>query len=469
MPKARVLVVDDEEGILEVCSEILKKIPEVEVSVEKRSEQAARILESESFDLLIVDIRMPGMDGVQLLRHARAHDPAVAVLMLTAYPTVESAVESMKLGAIDYVTKPFLPDDLLLTVRRLLEERKLREENALLQRIVERPYSFDQIIGKTPAMQCIFEKIQQISRADVDVLITGETGTGKELVARSIHRRSARCNGRFVPVDCGAIPADLLESEFFGNERGAFTGAQTRRMGLLEFAHRGIFFLDELGELPLPLQSKLLRVLQERKIRRVGGQEEIDVNIRVIAATSRDLQQEMKEKRFRDDLYYRIHVARIDIPPLRERREDIPLLVKHFVQQYGREMGREEVQIDPAVLEVLIQYDWPGNVRELQNVLKRTLAFLRPDTLRADDLPDELLVQVAHHSFHSQERSNFFHLRAQRIDSFEKEYLSQLLEKYHGDVLTAAAEAQIPRATLYRLLKKHHLDPEQFRLPPSQA
>ncbi|HEY4492622.1 MAG TPA: sigma-54 dependent transcriptional regulator, partial [Acidobacteriota bacterium] len=414
MPKSRILVVDDEEGMLEVCSDILRKLPDAEVIAENRSDRAAERLASDNFHLMVADIRMPGLGGLELLRIARQHDPTLPVLMLTAFPTVETAVESMKLGAVDYITKPFLPDDLLATVRRLLEARQLREENHVLRRMVERPYCFDEIVGKSAAMQAVFETIQRIADADVDVLIMGETGTGKELIARSIHKRSRRKEGRFVPIDCGAIPGDLLESEFFGHERGAFTGAHARRMGLLEFANQGTFFLDEIGELPLMLQVKLLRVLQERKIRRIGAQEEIDVDVRVIAATARNLSAEMRERRFRDDLFYRINVARIELPPLRERLEDIPLLVEHFADRYAKELGLKNVTIDPKAMECLMHYLWPGNVRELQNVLRRTLAMMRHGTLSVDDLPDEILIQASQGNSIGRDQNGFFRVRAQR-------------------------------------------------------
>ncbi len=309
MAKLRVLIVDDEEGMLEVCRDTLRGLPDVQITTESQSTRAAERLATESFDLLIVDVRMPGLSGVDLLRLRGSATRIFIVLVLTAFPTVETAVESMKLGAADYITKPFLPDELLATVGRLLEERRLRQENLLLARQVEHAWRFGDIIGRGSAMQKVFETIRRVGGTDADVLVLGETGTGKELVARAIHQGSRRSSGRFVPVDCGAIPEDLLESEFFGHERGAFTGAVTRSLGLLEFSNRGTFFLDEVGELPVRLQAKLLRVLQERKIRRVGGTEEIDVDVRVIAATSRNLDQEIAEHRFRMDLYYRINVG----------------------------------------------------------------------------------------------------------------------------------------------------------------
>ncbi|MBI2877183.1 MAG: sigma-54-dependent Fis family transcriptional regulator [Candidatus Tectomicrobia bacterium] len=461
MAKSRILIVDDEEGILEVCADILRRLPDTEIILERQSRRAAERLSSESLDLLIADIRMPGIDGVELLRIARQHDPNLTVLMLTAFPTVETAVESMKLGAADYITKPFIPNDLLNTVRRLLEGKRLREEKHLLQRQVERAYSFGEIIGKSPAMQAVFETIRRVAETDADVLIVGETGTGKELVARSIHRQSQRQKGPFVPVDCGAIPENLLESEFFGYERGAFTGAHTRSLGLLEFANQGTFFLDEVTELPLRLQTKLLRVLQERKIRRVGGKQEIEIDIRIVAATNRDPAGEMRERRLREDLYYRINVARIDLPPLRERREDIPLLAEHFVREYAQKMGKNGIEIDPETLDLLMRYPWPGNVRELQNVLKRVLAMSSRPVLSLDDLPDEVVIQASDPAV--VDRGGFFRLREQRMAAFEKEYLASLLRSCLGDVSQAAREAQLPRGTLYRLLKKYELDPKDFR------
>ncbi|MFI5379215.1 MAG: sigma-54-dependent transcriptional regulator [Tepidisphaerales bacterium] len=461
MAKSRILIVDDEEGMLEVCSDTLRRLPEVEIVTESQSAGAAARLGNEDFDMLVVDIRMPGLSGVDLLRLGREHDQDLTVLMMTAFPTVETAVESMKLGAADYIVKPFLPDDLLAMVRRLLEQRELAGENRLLRRQVERPYAFANIIGNSPAMQAVFEAIGRVAETDADVLILGQTGTGKELVARAIHQGSPRHSARFVPVDCGSIPEELLESEFFGHERGAFTGAHSRSLGLLEFANKGTFFLDEIGELSPRLQAKLLRVLQERKIRRVGGTEEIDLDVRVIAATSRNIEQEIKEQRFRLDLYYRINVGRIELPPLRERKGDIPLLARHFVERYAREMGREEPGLDPDVVELLQAYPWPGNVRELQNVIKRTLAMSRGTTLLPEDLPDSIVAPEGRGA--APGSRSFFGRREEHIGAFEKSYLENLLTSLNGDVAAAARDAQLPRGTLYRLLKKHGLDPADFR------
>ena len=455
------LVVDDEPDMLDVCADILGKLPDLDLHVESHSQRALEKLTQQNFDLLLTDVRMPRVGGLELVRCARLRDPHMAILVFTAYPSVESAVGAMKLGASDYLAKPFVPEELLKMASRLLEARRLRDENQLLERHLERDFGFEEILGTSAGMQGVFETIRRLAEIEADVLIVGETGTGKELVARSIHKRSTRKAGRFVPVDCGAIPEDLLESEFFGHERGAFTGASSRSLGLLEFAHKGTFFLDEIGELSTRLQVKLLRVLQERKIRRVGGREEISVDVRVVAATSRNLAEEIKQGRFREDLFYRVNVGRIDLPPLRDRREDIPLLIEHFVERHAAEMGRPATGADPEVVEVLSRYHWPGNVRELQNVLKRSLAMSRQSILSVEDLPDEIVVAAGDKP--GAENGGFFHVRSQRIAAFEREYLTNLLRASAGDVSQAARDARIPRGTFYRLLKKHDIDPEQFR------
>jgi two-component system, NtrC family, response regulator PilR len=462
MVKLRILVVDDEEGMLEVCADTLSALPYASVVTELSSRRALARIQEEAFDLLISDIRMPGVDGVELLRAVRERDATLPALMLTAYPTVDTAVEAMKLGASDYITKPFRPEDLLSAARRLLETRRLHEENQLLQRQLDRRHSFDDLVGATPAMQALYDIVERVAETDADVLILGETGTGKELVARAIHRRSARGSARFVPVDCGAIPDSLMESEVFGHERGAFTGANARSLGLLEFAHRGTFFLDEVAELPVRLQAKLLRVLQERRVRRVGSTQEIEIDVRTLAATSRDLPAEIREGRFREDLYYRINVACIELPALRERAEDIPLLVDHFVERFAPQMGRAGVELEPEVIELLLKYPWPGNVRELQNVVKRLLAMSRANRITPEDLPEEIVLRVAD-AENGSAGTGFFEQRGRQLGIFEAEYLTALMKSSGGDATQAAREARIPRGTLYRLLKKHGISPADFR------
>ncbi len=461
MVKHRVLLVDDEEGVLQVCVAALKGLADVDVSAEASSRHAAERLSAESFDLLISDIRMPEISGLELLRTARQIDPHLAAIILTGFPTIESAVESMKLGAVDYLVKPFTLEQLAAAVRSQLEGKRLREENRLLRRQIERAYCCGDILGESPVMRRLCEKIQRTCETNFDVLIVGETGTGKELVARAIHKRSKRREGPFVPVNCGAIPEELMEREFFGHERGAFTGANSRSLGLLEYANGGTFFLDELNQLPQRLQGKLLRVLQERKLRRVGGTEEIDFDVRIVAASSVSLDEEVRQSRFRPDLYHRINVARIEVPPLRERQEDIPLLAKRFLEHYSGELNRGAAQFTAEVMEVLVAYSWPGNVRELQNVIKRTLAWAREETIRVEDLPEEIVAQAGVRSINGM--GGFFQSRETHIKSFETEYFGKLLRDCQGDVTSAAREAQLPRGTFYRLLKKHALNPSEFR------
>lgn len=458
---SRVLVVDNEVGMLEVCHDALLRVSGLSVTTESDPLKAARIMEDEVWDLLISDIRMPGMSGIELVRIAKKRDEGLATLLMTAFPSVDTAVEGLRLGASDYLIKPFKPDELRGVVVRLLEGKRLREEHALLHRQVARPYSFGDMVGQSDAMRAVFDTIEKVSDTGADVLITGATGTGKELVARSVHRLGGRASGPFVPVDCGAIPENLLESEFFGYERGAFTGASGRSLGLMEFANKGSLFLDEVGELPAGMQVKLLRALQERKLRRLGGKEEIEVDIRIIAATSRDLEAEVQAGRFRADLYYRINVIRIGLPPLVERAEDIPLLFDHFVERYSREMNRPLVRLDQSAMEVLVRYEWPGNVREFQNVVRRILAAAQSESIGPDGLPPE----VVERSGQSESSSGvgFFARRDLHVARFEKAYFKELLSRYGGDMSAAAEEAGLPRGTLYRLLGKYEMKPADFR------
>lgn len=463
MLERRILVVDDEEGILEVIQDTLCSIPDCHLDVELSAEAAAKRLSKDSYDLLISDIKMSGMGGVELLQLAKQTDPEITVMMLTAFPTVETAVECMKLGAADYLNKPFVPEDLSATVKRLLQARHLEQENRVLGRQLERKWVFDDILGRSRPMQKVFDTIERVASTDVDVLIIGETGTGKELIARSIHRRSNRSSKRFVPVDCGAIPENLMESELFGHERGAFTGATQRSMGLMELAEGGTFFLDEIAEMPHALQSKLLRVLQERRCRRVGGKSEIPIDVRIVAATNRDLVREQAEGRFREDLYYRIHVVQINLPALRERSEDIPILVDHFVRRYAKEMGKTGITVAPDVLEALCLYSWPGNIRQLQNALKRAIALVRRDRLEVDDLPEEIFVPPTTASSSTSNSEGFFEQRSMHVNAFERSFLIRLLERCGGDVTKAAQAAALPRGTAYRLLKKHEIVPDDYR------
>ena len=461
MSRLRILVIDDEEAVLRACVRALSEIPNAEVISEQRSPRAAELLKEKSFDLLVSDIRMPEMSGIELLEVAHENDPDLPVILVTGYPTIETAVESVKLGAADYIVKPVLPDDLLATAERVLERERLRRENRVLRRQMERSYTFGELVGRGAAMKNVFDTIGRVAETDVDVLIVGETGTGKELVARSIHANSRRKNKRFIPVDCGAIPENLLESELFGHERGAFTGAHQRSIGLMELADGGTFFLDEVVSLPLSVQAKLLRALQERQVRRVGGKQEISVDIRVVAASNLNAADEIRAQRFREDLYYRINVGRIELPPLRERGEDVSLLINHFLDRYAKEMGRPVRKVSPEAMEILTSYSWPGNVRELQNVIKRALVMSRDEVLAVEDLPDEIVAQSR--TTTQEEGMGLFILREQRIAAFERQYLTDLLKTHGGDVSESARDACVPRGTFYRLMKKYEIEPQEFR------
>lgn len=465
--KVRVLIVDQPRRRTEYAASLNALQPCELVFADDTDEALAKLAETD-FDCAIAALEPPAIDGLDLLRRLRQCDRELPVVLVADEATVETATASLRLGAGDYLTRPLVESQVAASLDRLLQRHRIGAEHELLRRQVERPYAFDDIIGTSPEMQRVYETIEQVADSEVDVLVVGETGTGKELVARSLHRRSRRASKPFVPVDCGAIPESLLEAEFFGHERGAFTGANEQRIGLLEFADEGTFFLDELGELPLMMQAKLLRTLQERKIRRVGGRNEIDVDVRVVAATARDLDIMIRDGQFRKDLFYRINVVRIDLPPLRNRGDDIGLLAEHFATRHSRETQKNLVGITPEAYQVLAQYPWPGNVRELQNVVRRAIALARGTMIGLGDLPDALIAEAgskhdgAGNGGESSGRT-YFQLRDEHLARFETQYLTDVLTRHRGDIKLAAQEAGLPRGTLYRLMKNRGLDGSQFR------
>ena len=385
----RVLVVDDEENFRHILSVILKK-ERYEVETASNGEEALQKVLNATFDQVLCDIRMPGMDGLDFLKEVKKMEMDANVIMMSAYGTLDTAVEAMKLGAYDYVSKPFKPDEIILTLKKAEERERLRKENELLRKEVKKEYSFDNIVSKNEKMQGIFEVIQKVAQYKSTILITGESGTGKELVARALHYHSDRSQSPFMPVNCGAIPENLLESELFGHAKGAFTDAIRTKKGLFEEADGGTLFLDEIGELPPQLQVKLLRVLQDGEIRRVGESKAIQIDIRIVAATVKDLLKEVNEGRFRDDLFYRLNVLLIHIPPLRERKEDIPLLVTHFMKKHSQSLGKTVVGIEPKALEVLINYKWHGNVRELENTIERAIVLADAENIELQNLPHDI-------------------------------------------------------------------------------
>ncbi|NOY44208.1 MAG: sigma-54-dependent Fis family transcriptional regulator [Deltaproteobacteria bacterium] len=385
---ARVLVVDDDASLRRILEYNLAQ-EGYAVATAASGEEALERLEKASFDLVVTDIKMPGMDGMDLLRRIKAESPETQVIVITAFGTIEMAVEAMKAGAAEYITKPFNRDELKLAVRKALRIRNLEAENVRLKQEVRRSEGVDRIVGDSPAMQAVYRLIEKVADSDASVLITGESGTGKELVARAIHRQSRRADRPFVAVNCAAIPRELLESELFGHRKGAFTGAIRDKKGRFEEAAGGTIFLDEIGEMPLDLQPKILRALQEREITPVGSNEVIRVDARVVAATNRDLEAEIEEGRFREDLYYRLAVVPIHMPSLRERPEDVPLLVAHFLKKLA---PGKTIRVTPEALDALQRYPWKGNVRELENTIERLLVLRDSDTIELEDLPEKIRV-----------------------------------------------------------------------------
>jgi two-component system response regulator PilR (NtrC family) len=381
--KYRLLVVDDEESMREFLTIMLQREGYL-VDTAADGAQAVARLKEQGYDLVVSDIKMPRLNGFELLAQVRERSPDTAVIMVTAFSTTEEAVEAMKQGAYDYITKPFKNEEIRLIVRNALERKSLRQENLELKRELERRYAFGNLIGKSKKMQEVFDLIRKVAASRANVLITGESGTGKELVARAVHFNSERKERPFVAVNCGAIPENLLESELFGHEKGSFTGAVQQKAGLFEVADGGTLFLDEIGELPAMMQVKLLRVLQEREFRRVGGTKNIQVDVRLTAATNKELEAEVGAGRFREDLFYRLNVIRIALPPLRERREDIPLLIEHLCRTLT---GREAVAVTEGAMRRLLDYHWPGNVRELENVLERCMVLGHSERITETCLP----------------------------------------------------------------------------------
>ncbi len=382
----KILVVDDENSLREMLSILLQREGYLVDQAEDGATAFEKVQEN-SYDLIISDIQMPKMTGIELLRQLRGQGNNVTVMMITAFSSTEEAVEAMKLGAYDYITKPFKNDEIRLVIKNALERESLQQENRQLKQQLGQRFSFQNLVGKSSAMSKLIALLERIAPSQANVLITGESGTGKELVAQALHVNSDRKKHPFVPINCGAIPENLLESELFGHEKGAFTGADKRKEGLFESADEGTLFLDEIGELPMGMQVKLLRVLQEREFRRVGGTDNVPLNIRLVAATNQNLSEMIKEGNFREDLFYRLNVVSIELPPLRSRQDDIPLLINSF---YQRLTGKGEYRIQKQALEILLNYDWPGNVRELENLVERCVVLGESDELRVECLPEQI-------------------------------------------------------------------------------
>ncbi len=443
-----VLVVDDEKIMRESCCRVLEK-EGYGASAAGSGEDALKRCERESFDLVLLDLKMPGMGGIEVLSRLKEADPGMTILIMTGYPSIETAVKAIKIGAYDYITKPFTPDILRFAVSRALERRTLMVENQQLRQQLRAKKEADLIVGESRQMRDIYEMVRRTAPTDSTVLITGESGTGKELIARAIHSYSLREEREFVTVDCSALVETLLESELFGHVKGSFTGAIQAKYGSFELANGGTFFFDEIGNLSLDIQAKLLRVIQEKEIKPVGSEKTINIDVRIIAATNQDLRQAIARKTFREDLYYRLNVVPIHIPPLRERKEDIPLLVRHFLKKYNKKRKIPVVGIEPDAMKLLINYDWPGNVRELENAIERALILEDGDRLLPRSFPwfgerERVERMTSSHKVYT-------------LSEMEKQHIERVLRETGGHRSRTANLLGIDRKTLYQKMKKHGL------------
>ena len=455
----RILVADDERSLRELLAIVLRR-EGYEVMLAENGRMALAALMRGPVDLLISDIKMPDMSGVEVLRSAKQIDPALPAIMMTAFASTETAVEAMRLGACDYLVKPFDVDELKLKVREKLESRQLRQENLLLKRALNEPHAFAGIIGRSSPMLAVFDLVESVAATTSTVLITGESGTGKELVARALHQRSLRHDRPFVALNCGALTETLLESELFGHMKGSFTGADATKKGLIEGAEGGTIFLDEIGETTPMMQVKLLRVLQERKFRRVGGLEEVEADIRVVAATNQDLTRLVAEGRFREDLFYSINVP-VQLPPLRDRREDIPLIAEHFLVKYRQTMGKSIETISGEAIARLVSYHWPGNIRELENVIERAVALEKTPTILAESLPGTLRglgpAAPAPRAGDVAALPEVGFDLEQHVQSVERRYLAQALERAGGVQVRAAELLGMSFRSFRYYAKKYNL------------
>ncbi|MBW2091043.1 MAG: sigma-54-dependent Fis family transcriptional regulator [Deltaproteobacteria bacterium] len=457
-----ILVVDDEKNYLVVMSTLLSE-QGYEVLTAENGKQALEIIEESDLDLVLTDMKMPKMDGIELVKEIHRINPEQPVIVMTAFGTVEKAVQAMKAGAFDYITKPFQNEELMLNIRKALDMYKLVRENKALTQELRQRYQFENIIGKTRVMQDIFRMIEKVADTQANVLVTGESGTGKELIARAIHQgNQTRRDKRFITVNCAALPETLLESELFGHEKGAFTGAVASRKGRFEIAHGGTLFLDEIGDMSLPLQAKLLRVIQEREFERLGGNRTIKVNVRLVAASNQDLKQKAAEKLFREDLLYRLNVIHLHLPPLRERTDDIPLLVNHFIRLYSQKSGRPDIKVSPEAMRLIYAYHWPGNVRELENVMERAVILCPDQTIRPEDLPEELVSQEAgfQTGVELSDIDKFIPPQVQlneALETIEKQMIERALKRANHVQAHAASLLGIKKNVMQYKLKKYDL------------
>lgn len=463
MSQSHILVIDDDAAVRQVLLETLTGEGH-QVTVMSSGLEGVEAVKDQPVHVVLTDLQMPGIDGLETIDRISKVDSKIIAIVMTGYGTVDYAVRAMKAGAFDFITKPFEPDTVAVVVRKALDIYKLKQENHLLRKAVRDQYRLEHLVGTSAPMRMVLDFVEKVADSDSTVLIEGESGTGKELIARMLHFNSMRRDRPLVPVNCGAIPETLLESELFGHEKGAFTGAAHTRLGRFELAHGGTIFLDEVGEMSLPLQVKLLRVLQERCFERVGGTRTINVDVRIIAATNQDLAQAVQDRRFRQDLYYRLHVIPIHIPPLRERRSDIPLLVNHFIAQFNQLRRTEILGMEPDALSRMTEEDWPGNIRELENMIERLCVLKKRGWITVDDLPERSLKMTAGKSVEAPEQFIRFSEDGinltKELEHYENRLIGEALRKANGITSRAAQLLQVNRTTLVEKLKRKGFDPK---------
>ena len=465
MSQGRVLVIDDEEISRVLLNKVLASW-NIEVEVASNGQEALRILQPDRFELALVDLKMPGLDGIQVLEKIKKIDPAVDIIIMTAFGTIETAIEAIKKGALDYITKPLDLDNVKIIIEQALKTKKIAREIENLKTYPDQRTSFNDMIGSSPAIKKVYQLIEKVATTDASVLIQGETGTGKELVARALHLNSSRRDKKFVPLPCATLAETLLESELFGYEPGAFTGAVKRKIGMIEFADGGTLFLDEIADVSPATQMKLLRVLQEKECTRLGGNQTIKVNIRLVSASNKNLSEEVEKGNFRNDLFYRINVLTITLPPLRDRRRDIPILAQHFLDKFNRKNKKKVKGISLQTMVMLSQFQWPGNVRQLENIIERAVSLDTDGLITPDDLPEHIAQDISvitKSSSRSSDDDPSQSTLKQVIETVEKDYLVSLLKSLKGNVSEAARRSGLAHATFYEKLKKHRINPAEYR------
>ena len=463
MSQSHILVIDDDPAVRGLLTETLSAEGH-QVTVVSDGLAGVEAVKDQPVHVVLTDLHMPGLDGLEVIERISKIDSKIMSIVMTGYGTIDYAVRAMKAGAFDFITKPFVPETVIVVVKKALDVQKLKQENHLLRKAVRDQYRLEHLVGTSAPMRRVLDFVEKVADSDSTVLIEGESGTGKELIARMLHFNSMRRDRPLVPVNCGAIPENLLESELFGHEKGAFTGAAHTRLGRFELAHGGTIFLDEVGEMSLSLQVKLLRVLQERCFERVGGTRTINVDVRIIAATNQDLEQAVHDRRFRQDLFYRLHVIPIHIPPLRERRSDIPLLVNHFIAQFNELRRTEIAGMEEEAVARMTEYDWPGNIRELENMIERLVVLKKQGWITMSDLPERTLKLPASKALETQEHFIRFSEDGinltKELEQYENQLIGEALRKANGITSKAAQLLQLNRTTLVEKLKRKGFDPK---------